>query len=88
MFKGAALYFTEPICGCDEESIGWALGDKEVVFRCKICKTTLSLPLSSFRMKMVFDNPYPGKPQEIEAVLLPFKPRAIKGGAGPPEAPA
>jgi len=75
--KRLEIQLTDPICGCEQQSLAWGMfldSDKISVrigglkLSCKLCGVEVRFPYSGLKACPVFDNPYPdgAKQSEIE----------------------
>jgi hypothetical protein len=89
MFDLAILHLSGPICKCLEQNLSWAItfttGEVKkagLKIICSTCKTTLEIPNSEFKARIVLKEPYPGKQVPEPEVLKnpPPKLEVLEGG--------
>jgi hypothetical protein len=73
MFKKGVFIFTDPICFCLEQKVGWNVkpgpnGAPHLQVTCQDCGVRVEIPSNQFLASVQFERPYPGKPKKKPAI--------------------
>jgi len=71
MFKGVELYFSEPICSCEEKDLSWSIprdksGKPCLRVSCTKCEVELNIPNEKFSAVFIFEKLYPADQKRVD----------------------
>lgn len=71
MFKHIDIKLTGPIYGCEKQDLEWNVPNSCLKLKCMTCGVELFIPNKQFKVRFMFDTPYPAgeKSKEPARVL-------------------